>query len=294
MLRTGRETNEGVDRPNDERPPAVAGSFYPDDPDRLRAEVDRALDAALEAPDPPSRLSVSAVIAPHAGYRYSGAVAARAFAAWRQPASADRGPEPRVVVIGPAHHLAFEGLALPSAARLRTPLGSLRVDRGAVARLVEAGAARVDDRPWEREHSVEVELPFVQRTLGAGGASERMSIVPLVTGEASPSTVATALEMALGEGSSSTALVVSSDLSHFLDRDEAVRVDRSTLDQVARLRGPLGADQACGAVAINGLLELAARRDWRAQVLAYRTSAEAGGPRDRVVGYGAVAFGEAR
>jgi hypothetical protein len=259
------------------RPPAVAGLFYPGDRLPLAGMVDRMLREAelegeLEGAVP------KAIIAPHAGYPYSGPIAGNAF----EPFRALAGKVERVVVIGPSHHVAFRGLALPQADCFETPLGRVEIDLEAAASLLELPQVRVDDRPHEREHSLEVEVPFLQQVLG------RFRLVPLVTGSAAPAEVAEALARIWG--GEETRIVVSSDLSHFLDYETARRTDRATADEIVGLETAIGPRQACGAVAINGLLHLAAGKALTARLLDLRNSGDTAGDRTRVVGYGAFSF----
>lgn len=257
------------------RSPAVAGMFYSDDPAELRDDVDRLL-GAVRPGSGASGGAPRALIAPHAGYVYSGPVAARAF---HRLAGAG-GTFGRVVVIGPSHHVAFRGIAAPRAAAFRTPLGELPVDRAAITDLPGVVLA---DEPHRREHAIEVELPFLQRTLGG------FALVPLVVGDAIDAEVAAVLEPFADDPA--TLIVVSSDLSHFLDYDAAVRRDQSTAVAIERLDGaPLGPDDACGYLPIRGWMALARRRGSGVERLDLRNSGDTAGDRRRVVGYGAWAF----
>lgn len=257
------------------RPAAVAGLFYPDERGPLRRMVDGLL---LEA-EPAAGTAPKAIIAPHAGYPYSGPIAANAFEPFRPLA----GRVERVVVIGPSHHVAFDGLALPEADAFATPLGRVAVDLEAAAALLELPQVRVDAWPHAREHALEVELPFLQQVLGD------FRVVPLVAGRASPAEVAEALARVWG--GDETRIVVSSDLSHFLDYATARRVDRETADEILRLAAAIAPEQACGAVAINGLLRLAGGDlPLAARLIDLRSSGDTAGDRSRVVGYGAFSF----
>ena len=260
------------------RQPAVAGLFYPSRARELAAAVDRLLAeanamAASNAPPP------KAIIAPHAGYVYSAPVAARAYATL----AASHGRIRRAVVIGPAHYVWFEGVAAPSSATFETPLGALPVDRSAIEALRELPFVGVADAPHVREHSLEVQLPFLQRLLG------EVEIVPLLVGDARREDVAGVLAR-LWRGEETT-IVVSSDLSHDHDTDTARRRDAATADAIERGDGSrLGPDHACGFLPIAGLLAEACSRGLKARRLDLRNSGDTVGPKDRVVGYGAWCF----
>jgi AmmeMemoRadiSam system protein B len=250
--------------------------FYPESPDELTS----LLESLLAEVPPPGARAPKVIIAPHAGYLYSGPTAAVAF---RALAARSR-PIETVVLLGPAHYVPVRGLALPSAEYFATPLGNLKVypeGAGAALRLPQV---RIQPEAHVREHSLEVELPFLQRLLG------EVSIVPLVVGEADGEEVAEVLERLWG--GEETAIVVSSDLSHFLSYDEAREADRRTADEILRLGGPLDPRQACGAMPINGLLEIARRRGLEPELLDLRNSGDTAGDHRRVVGYGAFAFHE--
>ena len=261
------------------RPPAVAGMFYPDDSGELAATVDELL---AEAPQTPGK-APKALVVPHAGYVYSGPIAATAYARLRGAAPHLR----RVVLLGPAHRVWIQGLALPDAEGLETPLGVLPVDRegaAAVARLPQVSSSA---RPHSQEHSLEVQLPFLQRVLPG------VPVVPLVVGDASAAQVAEVLEQLWG--GDDTLILISSDLSHYLPYDEARAVDRKTADRILALDAEhLDTDMACGAIPLSGLLLAARRRGLRAQELDVRNSGDTAGDRSRVVGYGSFAFGTAQ
>ena len=266
-MRTSRE-NEKV------RPAAVAGAFYPRDPAELRAEVAGLLSgvAAPRAGRP------KALIAPHAGYVYSGRTAAASFATLR-----DIGAVERVVVIGPAHYVPFRGIAVPTAAAFATPLGSVPIDQEAIETLLDLPSVMYDDAPHAPEHALEVELPFLQILLSSFHA------VPLVVGDADPRAVGAVLRRLWG--GPETLIVVSSDLSHYHDHATARRLDAATAALIERGEWrKLGPDQACGFLAIAGLLIEMGERGGKGQRLSLCNSGDAAGPRDRVVGYGAWMF----
>lgn len=258
------------------RPPAVAGSFYPRDPGELKSMAEGFL---REAPAPAGPVP-KAVIAPHAGYVYSGPIAGSAF---RRLASAV-GTVQRVVLIGPSHFVPIRGLALPGHPRFATPLGEVAIQPEGAQASLRLPQVRVIPEAHTREHSLEVELPFLQVLLGD------FDLVPLAAGEASGEEVADVLERLWG--GPETVIVISSDLSHYLPYETARQVDRATADEILSLGGPLQSRQACGAVPVNGLLEVARRRGLVPELLDLRNSADTAGDPSRVVGYGAFAFHE--
>jgi AmmeMemoRadiSam system protein B len=253
------------------RPPAVAGRFYPADADELRDLVDRLLGAVRARPRP---VPPAALVAPHAGYRYSGAVAATAYAQLSDAV-------PRVVLLGPAHWWSLDGMAVPAVDALATPLGTVAVDDDARTAATAVPGVAVDDRPHDGEHSLETQLPFLQRVLGPG-----IAVLPVLVGRTEPGSVS-ALLTALLDVDGALA-VVSTDLSHHLDERSAHARDRRTAEAVvARDAGALGPDDACGHHPLRGLLHHAAERRWTVDLLGLATSADSGAERDRVVGYGA-------
>ncbi len=257
------------------RAAAVAGTFYPDDALELRALVRRCVAGAHATAVPPPK----AVIAPHAGYAYSGPVAGSAFA----PLASLRGRVRRVVVMGPAHRVAFSGLALPEARALATPLGLARVDPQARAALLALPQCFASDEAHAGEHSVEVEIPFVQEVLGD------VPVVPIVVGDATTGQAAEALEL-LWDGPE-TRVIVSSDLSHYRPYAAAQRVDRKTAHAIEQLLpDAIGDEDACGRVGVRALLRVARARGLHAATLDLRNSGDTAGMRDRVVGYGAFCF----
>lgn len=263
------------------RPPAVAGSFYPRDPTELKSMVEGFLrQAPAPAPADTDGPIPKAVIAPHAGYVYSGPIAGSAF---RRLASA-AGTIERVILIGPAHFVPIRGLALPGHPRFATPLGEIAIQPEGAQAALRLPQVRVIPEAHAREHSLEVELPFLQVLFGD------FYLLPLVAGEASGEEVADVLERLWG--GPETVIVISSDLSHYLPHEAAQRADRATADEILALGGPLHSRQACGAVPVNGLLEVARRRGLVPELLDLRSSADTAGDPSRVVGYGAFAFHE--
>jgi hypothetical protein len=252
------------------RPPAAAGLFYAGDPRRLQATVSDLLGAVKRS----ASVVPKALIAPHAGYVYSGPVAAEAFAMLRERAQSIK----RVVLIGPAHFVPVRGIAAPTVDGFETPLGCVPVDRDALSAV--AGLVIETDAPHAPEHSLEVELPFLQALLSS------FAVVPLVIGEAKAQDVAEVLRRLWG--GPETLIVVSSDLSHYHDYGTARRIDAATAAAIERAEWEsLGPDQACGFLAIAGLLAETSRRRLAPQRLALCNSGDTAGGRDRVVGYGA-------
>lgn len=262
------------------RRPAVAGRFYPADPAVLTATVDELLAAARDDASAHDAAAVppKAVVAPHAGYVYSGAVAARAYAR----VEAARATVERVVLLGPAHYVPTR-IALSAADAFATPLGEIPLDRSALDALAGFDDVVVDDAAHAPEHSLEVQLPFLQRVL------DDFVLVPVVVGSASDDATATAIDALWG--GPETLVVVSTDLSHYLDHDTARSVDRATASAiVGRDPGAIGSTAACGARPLRGLLLEATRASLDVEMVSLRDSSDAGGPLDRVVGYGAFAL----
>jgi AmmeMemoRadiSam system protein B len=262
------------------RPPAVAGLFYPAGAAALGREVDALLAAAPGSAEPPPK----AVIAPHAGFVYSGPVAAAAYARLRPLREKIR----RVVLLGPAHRVPFRGMALPGAAAFRTPLGDIPLDAAALARLKALPGIKELPAAHAAEHSLEVHLPFLQRVLA------RFALVPILVGDAEPAAVAAVLDALWG--GPETVIVVSSDLSHYEPYLEARAHDRRTAEAIERFDGrAIGPDDACGCVPVAGLLAAARGHGFACARLDLRNSGDTAGARERggrdeVVGYGAWAF----
>jgi len=261
------------------RAPAVAGTFYPGAPAQLEETVQRLL-APGDAPAPMRR--PKALIVPHAGYVYSGRLAGLAFARLREAAAAAE--ISRVVLLGPAHRVAVDGIALPGCAAFATPLGDVPIDDAALATLtglpqvVESAAAHA------REHALEVQVPFLQRLLGD------FTLVPLLVGRASAEQVAEVIERLWG--GPETLIVISSDLSHYLSYDEARAKDRDTLERILA-GGPLESfEQACGALPINAMLLAARRHGLKPRLVGWCNSGDTAGDKARVVGYAALEFVE--
>lgn len=257
------------------RQPAVAGMFYPADAHELRTVVEQLLAAAPASEEAPPK----AIIAPHAGYIYSGPIAASVYARLRPLA----GRIGRVVLLGPSHRVPFRGIATSSADSFRTPIGEVPLDREAIALAETLPQVQPLDAAHRMEHSLEVQLPFLQTVLGP------FRLVPLVVGDADPDSTAEVIDLLWG--GDETLIVISSDLSHYHDYHAAGRLDASTTAAIERL-DPSGVhyEDACGRNPINGLLRVAQRRHLTARTLDLRNSGDTAGPRDSVVGYGAYAF----
>jgi len=264
------------------RQPAVAGSFYPGDPDELASTIDTLLQRCRAEAGPVAPvLAPKALIVPHAGYIYSGPVAASAYALL-DVATLIR----RVLLLGPAHRVALQGLAQPDCDAFLTPLGEVAVDRAGLAELADLPQMTASAHAHALEHSLEVQLPFLQRQLGD------FVLLPLVVGDAEIEDVVEVIERF--ESDPETLIVISSDLSHYHGYAQACRVDALTAAKILALRPPLSHDQACGATPVNGMLSVAVRHALQVRQLDLRNSGDTAGDRGRVVGYGAFAFDEVR
>lgn len=261
------------------RKAAVAGMFYPADEAGLRQSIAACIDDAAPSsgalPQAPK-----ALIAPHAGYIYSGAIAASAYGSIAGRADIIT----RVILLGPSHRVGFRGLALPGGDGFETPLGIVPLDHQAIAEIAELPQVSTNPAAHQDEHSLEVHLPFLQTLLG------RFSLVPLVVGQATAEEVAEILDILWG--GPETLIVVSSDLSHYHDYRSAQAIDRATSDAIEALDDQrIGQDAACGRIPLSGLLQSAKRRGLTAHLADLRNSGDTAGPRDKVVGYGAWTIG---
>jgi hypothetical protein len=255
------------------RETAVAGQFYPGVPGLLETVVG---DFLADVPASDTQITPKAIIAPHAGYVFSGAIAAHAYARLA-PAGAII---TRVVLLGPCHKVAVRGMALSSAEAFRTPFGDIPLDRLAAEKILAFPQVRVIDAAHEMEHSLEVHLPFLQRVLGD------FSLVPLAVGETTPDEVADVIEALWG--GPETVFVISTDLSHFLDYDAAREIDARTCHAIETLdSSAIPTDGACGRFPVGGMLVAAKRRGLAVTTLDLRNSGDTAGSKDRVVGYGA-------
>ncbi len=260
------------------RPPAVAGTFYPGDPRSLAAEVDDLI-GGVEQLAP--RLGFpKALVVPHAGYIYSGPVAARAY----DVIAPARGIVKRVVLLGPVHRVAVRGLALPAAEFFDTPLGRIPIDQDAVRGLASLPQVVRSAPAHAMEHSLEVQLPFLQKVLGD------FSLVPFAVGMASVEEVAAVLERLWG--GAETLIVVSTDLSHYHAYDKARQIDGATIARIAGLATDINHEEACGATPLNGLLFLSKKRNYKIKLLTACNSGDTAGGKDQVVGYSSFALHE--
>jgi len=257
------------------RQPAVAGLFYPADPDELHEMVQEMLQKAHKLPDH----KVKALIAPHAGYIYSGPVAASAYVQLYSLKETIK----RVVLLGPSHRVPFQGLACSSADYFHMPLGDIPLDKDAIEQIASLPQIQMLDQAHQAEHSLEVHLPFLQEVL------KEFILVPLVVGEASPDEVAEVLDLLWG--GDETLIVISSDLSHYHSYETARQMDNQTSYAIESLRPQdIQYDSACGRNPVNGLLTLARKRGLHATTIDLRNSGDTAGSRDQVVGYGAYLF----
>jgi AmmeMemoRadiSam system protein B/AmmeMemoRadiSam system protein A len=259
------------------RGPAVAGTFYPAEPEALVRAVHEAV--AVGTAD---AVPAKAIVAPHAGYRYSGAIAGSSY----RSVAHLKHRVTRVILIGPSHYMSFPGIAAPSATGFQTPLGTISVDRAALKKVLGLPGVQLFDAPFDGEHALEVELPFIQALF------PRASVVPLLVGAASVAAVERVLEELWG--GTETLIVISSDLSHYHGYEAARALDLGTSRAIEVLAADgINADNACGHRALAGLLRRAAKLDLRATTRDLRNSGDTSGRRDRVVGYGAYTFEDA-
>lgn len=258
------------------RPAAVAGAFYPDDPVQLDGDIADLLDGVASF-DPPLRFP-KALVVPHAGYIYSGAVAARAY----DELAPGRGIVKRVILLGPTHQVAVRGLALPAALSFATPLGNVPVDQAALRLVADLPQVVASDAAHQFEHALEVQLPFLQKILG------EFSVVPIAVGRASAQEVVQVLERLWG--GRETVVLISTDLSHFHAYDEARRIDRSTITRIASLVPDISHEEACGATPLNGLIAFAGARKLSLRLLSACNSGDTAGGKAQVVGYSSFAL----
>ncbi|BFM14932.1 AmmeMemoRadiSam system protein B [Maricurvus nonylphenolicus] len=258
------------------RPSAVAGSFYPADPQQLHRDIKTYLDNAGRS-GPFKTWAPKALITPHAGYVYSAPIAASAFRTLKH-----REDIHRVVLLGPSHRVPFKGIASPDCDSFRTPLGIIPLDTQVLEQLEHLNLVQPLADAHRLEHSLEVQLPFLQTLL------DDFELIPLVVGDAEPETVAEVLDMLWG--GDETLIIISSDLSHYLEYSNAKSTDRRTTQAIESFDHHLNGEQACGCRAINGLLCCAHAKRMQLTTLDVRNSGDTAGDKDRVVGYGAYAL----
>ncbi len=254
------------------RTPAVAGTFYPDQKDELKAMLESMLNSEFAE----QKKTPKAIVAPHAGYIYSGATAARVY----KNLESGSHQYNRVILIGPSHHVSFEGLALPSYKFFMTPLGHIEIDHLAVEQILHFEYACCMDQAHMKEHSLEVHLPFLQWVL------QEFKLVPIVTGNVRPEQVAEIIELFFKD--QHTFIVISTDLSHFLDYESAQKKDKNTTEMIEKLAfEKLSHDSACGRAGLAGLLLWARQSGHKVKTVDLRNSGDTAGDKNRVVGYGA-------
>lgn len=255
--------------------PAVAGIFYPAEPEILHRQIREFIAAAGTADAPAPK----ALIAPHAGYIYSGPIAGSAYASLGKEASRIH----RVILLAPSHRVALRGIAYSSANYFQTPLGLVPLDRKTQDRLARLPQLHLHDAAFEEEHSIEVHLPFLQELL------TDFSIIPLLVGDATAEQVAEVIEQVWQPDGN--LVVISSDLSHYLDYTSATKMDRETSQAIEALQPEaLSYHSACGRIPVSGLLLVAKKHDLKARTVDLRNSGDTAGSHDRVVGYGAYVF----
>lgn len=260
------------------RPTAVAGMFYPDSPQQLKTMIEQSLNQAsssVQIQQP------KVLIVPHAGYIYSADIAANAYQ-YLKPFVNDIH---HIVLIGPSHRVAFPGLALSSADYFETPLGDVEINSQARQKLMELEGIDIIDQAHVKEHSLEVQLPFLQHIIN------RFTLSPIVAGNASPQLVAEAIQLLWG--GPETVIIISSDLSHYHDYQAAQVLDQTTTQAILDFDiNKIDSQQACGCVGIRGLLHFAHQHPLKASLVDLRNSGDTAGDKDRVVGYGAYVFEE--
>lgn len=267
------------------RPAAVAGTFYPADGLILAGDIKAMLTTAASIASEKAEKNTEsappkAIVVPHAGYIYSGQTAAKAYtrlAAWH-------GKIKRIILLGPVHRVPVRGLALPDADTFETPLGEVRLDKLAIASLAGMKQVVINSLVHEQEHSLEVQLPFLQSVL------DEFTLVPLAVGEATPAEVAEVLEVLWG--GPETVIVVSSDLSHYLPYTMAETVDQSTVHDILNMRALLTHHQACGGTPVNGLISAARKHHLLPTLLDLCNSGDTAGDKKHVVGYASFMFTE--
>ena len=256
------------------RLPAVAGMFYPDKASKLDATVQSLLDNAKKFQCDPR-----AVIAPHAGYVYSGPIAASLYASLLEISHRIK----KIILLGPSHRMAFHGLALPESDIFVTPLGEIPIDTELAKQISHFPQVSIQEKAHTSEHSLEVQLPFLQKVFSS------FTLLPMTVGQTSPEEIAEVLHEI--KGGPETLIVVSTDLSHYNNYDTACAMDHATSQAIEELKPEkIKHEDACGRNAINGLLALAKDIGMKARTIDLRNSGDTAGSKDQVVGYGAYIF----
>lgn len=259
------------------RTPAVAGMFYPADETTLKHDIGLYLQQAIDTLATP--ITPKAIVVPHAGYIFSGPIAASAY----QLLIPLKDKIKRVVLLGPCHRVSFRGIALPQSDTFNTPLGNIPIDQKAIQQLAALDQVVISESAHKEEHSLEVQLPFLQEVLND------FTLVPLVIGSVSSDDVAEVINLLWGD--EQTLIVISTDLSHYHSYYEAKQLDRSTSDAVTNLRPELiDYEDACGRDGLKAIIAVASQKHLSANILDLRNSGDTAGDKDRVVGYGAYAF----
>ena len=252
----------------------VAGMFYPGEEASLRQMVDGFIQKALSFD-----LRPRAIIAPHAGYIYSGSIAGTAY----KTIAAVRDQIENVIIMSPAHRFYLRGIALHMADAFATPLGNIPVNIGIVKKIKQFSSVQWEERSFIQEHGLETHLPFIQRAFKPG-----IKIVPMIVGECQESEVAEILESVWEDPRNF--VIISSDLSHFHSYADAKKLDRNTVDLIQNLDSQsLDTEFACGHYPICGLLNLARNRKLKIKALDIRSSGDTAGSKESVVGYGSFA-----
>ena len=260
---------------NQIRQPAVAGMFYPADKQSLKNDIHQYLNnVSVDQKENPK-----AIVVPHAGYIYSGPIAASAY----KQIIPLKDKINRVVLFGPSHRVAFNGLAVPESDIFNTPLGNIPIDQKGIQQLSDLPQVIVSDQAHRDEHSLEVQLPFLQEILG------EFSLIPLVVGDAERHEVAEVINRLWGD--EHTLIVISTDLSHYHEYNEAKQLDRATSDAIKNLKPDLiGYEDACGRNGLKGMMTVAEEKHLSVDILDLRNSGDTAGDKGRVVGYGAYVF----
>lgn len=260
------------------RPPAVAGTFYPDNPNTLRNDVLQYISDAKAIHGPRPKF----LIVPHAGYIYSGSTAAYAY---RHIKPYGEGIT-RVVLMGPAHRVPLRGLAIPSMSQFSSPLGDINLDEQNLEKLEALDFVSVNDTAHALEHSLEVQLPFLQSVLN------EFTLTPIIVGKCSPKELAMLINILWG--GNETLFICSTDLSHYHAYSDAKKIDAITCDKIKNIQNNISGEQACGCYPLNGVLQVAQERHLEVKQLYYCNSGDTAGAQDAVVGYGAFIIGNSQ